>query len=141
MNAMMLVNTADVPKEKIHIPRDYQSTAVARVKTDSDTDPLQLYNNAKGPWMSPVWSLPAEPKALYASKPILVNVYRDEDLFFAENETLAAYGTGDTPQDAVQDFFMHVVHFYDHYKGLDEGELIGPALKLKKLYKNLFKGQ
>ena len=69
-------------------------------------------------------------------KPILVNVHHDGDLFFAENETLNVYGTGDTPQNAIHDLVMHIVHFFKYYKNIDESKLMGNALKLKALYQN-----
>jgi len=66
-----------------------------------------------------------------------VKAYRDEDFFFAENENLAVCGTGDTLRDALQDLELHITHFFEYYKNLDNSQPAGDALRLKSLYKNL----
>jgi hypothetical protein len=81
--------------------------------------------------------LQAETKKFYTPKPISVKIYRDEDLFFAENENLVVCGTGDTTQDALQDLCVHIIHFFEYYKKLDKSKLTGDALRLKELYQNL----
>ena len=53
-------------------------------------------------------------------------------LFFAENENLAICGTGENKQEAIQDFMIHLIHFYEYYKAIDENKLIGKAISLKK---------
>ncbi|ODS31878.1 MAG: hypothetical protein SCARUB_02992 [Candidatus Scalindua rubra] len=66
---------------------------------------------------------------------ITVKIYRDDDLFFAENETLVVCGTGDIPQDALQDLCFRIIHFFEYYKKFDESELTGDALRLKNSIK------
>ena len=78
-----------------------------------------------------------ETRRFCTSKPIAVKVYREEDLFFAENENLAVCGTGTTPQGALYDLALHIIHFYEYYRNIDASKLTGEALKLKNLYQNL----
>ena len=94
----------------------------------------EIYENAP---LAPLWRLQSKTKRFYTPIPIAVKAYRDEDFFFAENENLAVCGTGDTPQDALQDLALHITHFFEYYKNLDNSQLAGDALRLKNLYKNL----
>ena len=78
----------------------------------------EIYENAP---LAPLWRLQSKTKRFYTPIPIAVKAYRDEDFFFAENENLAVCGTGDTPQDALQDLELHITHFFEYYKNLDKG--------------------
>ena len=137
MNAPLLVNTADLQEQMTPIPGNYKRSTVMKVETDYKTDPMEIYNRVKRITPTQVWRFSANLKVYRSSKPISVKVYSDGDLFFAENETLAVCGTGDTQHDALQDWALHIVHFYEYYKQLDESQLIGEALRLKELYKSL----
>jgi hypothetical protein len=68
---------------------------------------------------------------------ISLNVYKDEKYFFAENKTLNICGTGETSDEAVKDAKIHISHFYEYYKKLEQDKLMGDALRLKELYKDL----
>lgn len=137
MSPLLVEDTYDVQEKMTYIPKDYQKVTFMKIKTDSETDPLQVYSEIRESLPIFMWRLPAKGKTLYSAKPILVRVYRDGDLFFAENETLDVYGTGDTPQNAIHDLVVHIVHFFKYYKDIDENKLMGNALKLKALYQNL----
>ena len=63
-------------------------------------------------------------------KPISVRVYFDDGLFFAENEALLLYGTGTSPDEAITDLGLHIIHFYQYYKNLDWSQITGDALRL-----------
>ena len=78
-----------------------------------------------------------EGKTFLTSRPIKVHVFRDGDLFFAENETLSVCGTGDSAWDAVEELESHIIHFYGYYKELPSERLIGEAKRLKNSYENL----
>lgn len=80
-----------------------------------------------------IMRLQEDTRPFYTSKPILVNIYRDGDLFFVENENLVICGTGHTPQEALKDLSQHIIHFLEYYKNLDKSKLIGDALRLKRL--------
>ena len=45
----------------------------------------EIYENAP---LAPLWRLQSKTKRFYTPIPIAVKAYRDEDFFFAENETL-----------------------------------------------------
>ncbi len=97
----------------------------------------QLNRNQGIPKVAPLWVVHSEGRILKTSRPITVNVFRDGDIFFAENETLLVCGTGDSAWDAVEDLEMHIFHFWKYYNGLPEDSVIGEAKRLKNQYKNL----
>lgn len=99
---------------------------------------LEKYGRDEGiPKVAPLWAVHTEGKTLKASQPIKVNVFKDGNLFFAENETLLVCGIGDSAWDAVEDLEMHIVHFWKYYNNLPEDCVIGEAKRLKTQYKNL----
>ena len=134
----LLVDSYEEIKERMeYIPVNYKSTRAIGVGTATAIDPQQIFANRIKPYVAPLWRLQSKTKRFYTPIPIAVKVYRDEDFFFAENENLAVCGTGDTPQDALQDLILHIIHFFEYYKKLDDSQLAGDALRLKTLYKNL----
>lgn len=86
---------------------------------------------------SPLWSIPK----YKVSKPIKVHIYFEDNLFFAENETLVVVGTGNSINEAMDDFCRHIIHFYHYYKRLSRDKVTGDAIRLKKLYETLFTEQ
>lgn len=128
----------DIIKEKAeYIPENYNISGDSVVVTSPEINPREVFSQKRKYQPAPIMRLQEDTRKYYTPKPILVNIYRDDDLFFAENETLVVCGTGETPQDAFQDFCLHVIHFFDYYKKLDESKLTGDALRLKELYQDL----
>ncbi len=134
----LLVDSYEEIKERMeYIPINYKSTRAIGVGTATAIDPQQVFTDRAKPCITPMWRLRSMTKRFYAPIPIAVKVYCDEDFFFAENENLVVCGTGDTPQEALQDLELHITHFFEYYKNLDNSQLAGDALRLKTLYKNL----
>jgi len=135
---MEMEDTYNLIKERLSsIPENYKSSGISEVETGQVIDPQQVLTQT---WKYPpalLWRLHTDTKKYYTPKPISVRIYRDEDFFFAENENLAVCGTGITPEEALSDFCLHIIHFFDYYKKLDKNELTGDALRLKELYKDL----
>ncbi|MBU4293125.1 MAG: hypothetical protein KJ770_03630 [Actinobacteria bacterium] len=134
----LLVDSYEEIKERMeYMPVNYKSTRAIGVGTATAIDPQQIFANRIKSYVAPLWRLQSKTKRFYTPIPIAVKAYRDEDFFFAENENLAVCGTGDTPQDALQDLELHITHFFEYYENLDNSQLAGDALRLKNLYKNL----
>jgi hypothetical protein len=89
------------------------------------------------PEVAPLWAVHAEGKLFRVSQPIRVHVFRDGNLFFAENETLLVCGTGDSAWEAVEDLELHIIHFYNYYKELPSDRVMGEAKRLKAIYRDL----
>ena len=86
----------------------------------------------------PMIRIPDNTKSIRNTKPITIKIFIEEDIFFAENENLAICGTGESKQEAINDFVMHLIHFYEYYKTINDDILMGEAIRLKKLYNDLF---
>jgi hypothetical protein len=138
MSFKLLEDTYDVIKERTeYMPENYKSSGDSVVATSPEIDPQETFREQTRYQPTPIMRLQEDTRKFYTPKPISVIIYRDEDLFFAENEKLVVCGTGYTRQEAVQDLSLHIIHFFEYYKNLDESNLIGDALRLKELYQDL----
>lgn len=128
----------DIMKEKAEdIPENYIRSGDSVVVTSPEINTREVFSHQRKYPPAPIWRLQEDNKKYRSSKPITVKTYRDDDLFFAENETLTVCGTGDTVQGALQDFCLHIIYFFEYYKKLDGSKLTGDALRLKELYQDL----
>ena len=135
MPATLTEETYDLIKERRrYLPSNYRSTSVTEVGTANIIDWQQVFKNKKTIF---IYRLFKENKRYLTNKPIAVKIYQDEDLFFTENENLNVCGTGETSQEALADLYLHILHFYNYYREIDEERLIGDAVRLKELYHGL----
>ena len=100
----------------------------------------------KKPWRwgsiigkTPLWRFTSPKAEIISAKPVLVKVSKGESLFFAENENLGIFATGESRNEAIRAFNEHLIHFHKHYKQLDWNKATGEAQRLKKIYEDLFK--
>jgi hypothetical protein len=89
------------------------------------------------PFKFPLFQLTISGRTLVPSKPIGINVTQDGAWFFAENEALKVVGTGGSLEEAVLDVEHHIVHFWQYYRSLQDSQVTGDAVRLKKLFSNL----
>lgn len=90
---------------------------------------------------APLWTIPTKTKKYKVSKPIKVKIYHEDNLFFAESETLVVIGAGESITDAIDDLGKQIIHFYKYYKRLPWNRVTGDAVRLKGLYETLFVDQ
>ena len=135
MPATLTEETYDLIKERRrYLPSNYRSTLVAEIGTTNIIDWQQVFKNKKTIY---IYMLFKKNKRYLTNKPIAVKIYQDEGLFFTENENLNVCGTGETSQEALADLYLHILHFYNYYREIDEERLIGDAVRLKELYYGL----
>lgn len=89
------------------------------------------------PFKFPLFQLAISGRTFLPSKPIGINVTQDGAWFFAENEALKVVGTGGSLEEAVLDLEHHIVHFWEYYRSLQDSQVTGDAVRLKKLFSNL----
>lgn len=138
MNAVNIAEGYQLRDERLRfMPENFQR-GVATLSTASELDAR--------PWPSefsavktPCWRFSALDRVVISSKPVSIRISKGEALFFAENENLGIYATGETRSEAIQAFSDHVTHFYHHYKTLSWDRVTGEACRLKKLYEDLFR--
>lgn len=142
MSPLLAEDTYDEVKDRMEqIPEDYVRSRLVEMSMGPTMDLQFVLRQATKYKPAPLWKLCAGNKTFYASKPISVRIYREDDLFFAENENLVVCGTGTTPRDALDDLCLHIVYFFEYYKKMNKDRLTGDALRLKALYENLLTEQ
>ena len=135
MATVLVEEDYDLMEErKRDLPNNYKSTLVAEVGTAEIIDWQQIFKNKKTIY---IYRLFKENKRYIINNPIAVKIYQDEGLFFTENENLNVCGTGETSQEALADLYLHILHFYNYYREINEERLTENAIKLKKLYHDL----
>ena len=125
-----------VKERKAYFPDEYKGASPFVGTAAQSIQPESYFYSGRFS-TAPLMEFRGEQKSYVTSKPILVKVYREDDIFFAENESLVLCGTGASREEAVLDFIKHVDYFYNFYKRQIESELMGDALRLKKIYSNL----
>ncbi len=121
-------------------PRFYE-TCEAFIDTANSVIAKDIYDKLSMQAISnaiPIIHIPKNIRCVKNTKPIAISLYVEEGMFFAENKNLAICGSGENKREAINDFMIHLIHFYEYYKSIDEDKLIGKAIKLKKLYSELF---
>jgi len=107
------------------------------ISTSADIDIRVWMNQANLPTL--LWEFQRGSKAIYPTKPVPVNISRGDNLYFAENEKLGIFVTGESREAAISEFSQEVVHFYEYYKSLGKDKVTGEAHRLKKMYNSCFK--
>ena len=122
-----------------YVPQNFEAYACISTSADFDVTGILVARLSWANFPTLVWRFQKGRKVIYAVRPVKVNISRGESLYFAENEKLGIFVTGESPQEANRAFEEEVVHFYDHYKSLSSEEVTGEAQKLKGLYSRWFK--
>lgn len=119
-------------------PIGFSSLSQASVD-DAPTYVEQLLSNAptSQSFKVPLLYLGVEGRRFLPEKPIGVQVTQDGAWFFAENASLNVIGTGKSAEEAVLDLQHHIVHFWEHYRAIQDTQVIGEAVRLKRLFSNL----
>jgi len=85
----------------------------------------------------PIWNPKGKTTTYRTKKPIAETIYKDNGLFFAENENLSVCGYGETQEKAMLELGLHILHFYRYYRKLNKDDAVGEAVRLKEFYKDL----
>ena len=140
MSLTYVEDSYDLLRERAaYIPPNFQRSIAGSIGTAESIDPYEIIKSKlRSYFNSALLKVESDTKEYITAKPISVKVYSDEKLYFAENENLAVCGTESDHEGAIYDLGLHIIHFFEYYKKIDEGKLAGEGLRLKKLYKNLF---
>lgn len=138
MNASFIFGSyEEIKTRQQYIPENYLNLPSPPATGVGITLVGQFRQDEVIPKVAVLWAVHSGEKRFRTSKPIQVHVFRDDDLFFAENENLLVCGTGDSAWEAVEDLELHIIHFWKYYSKLSSDRVIGDAKRLKALYKNL----
>lgn len=107
----------------------------ARAETAADLDrPSVVASSSR--YQIPAWVFTDGEVTLRANRPVVIKLVRVDDVFLAEHESLDIYATGETAEQAVNDFSRQVIDFHHFYLGQPDEKLMGQAVKLKRLFQN-----
>lgn len=123
--------------ERLRFMPEHFQRGVTAVSTASELD-VPPWSSGFSAIRTPLWRFSSMHTVIISSKPVSVRISKGETLFFAENENLGIYATGETSGEAIHAFSEHLVHFYVHYTRLSWDRVTGEARRLKKLYEDLF---
>lgn len=123
--------------ERLRFMPEHFQRGVTAVSTASELD-MPAWSSGFSAVRTPLWKFPSLNTVILSSKPVSVRISKAEVLFFAENENLGIYATGETRIEAIHAFSKELVHFYVHYKRLSWDRVTGEGRRLKKLYEDLF---
>lgn len=83
----------------------------------------------------PVWLFISGERRLVCRRPVEVEISSDpESGVLVSCERLHVYASGFSYNEAVESLHEQVVHFYDEYTSLGEGDVIGQAVEIRHLY-------
>jgi hypothetical protein len=103
---------------------------------DYHTDNNSILNKIST--FSPLWKFKYKQKEYILKKPLKISVYFEDKYWFVENETLVLISNGNTKDEAINDFYCQVIHFYNYYNKLSRDMVTGDAIRLKKEFEKLF---
>lgn len=87
----------------------------------------------------PMWLFVSDDTRLLCPRGVEVEISQDEDCgYLASCERLHVFASGHTYQEAVDSLTEQVVHFYREYVALEEDDLIGKAIEIRRLYRDNF---
>jgi len=66
-----------------------------------------------------------------------VETYQDGRFWYVKNEELNIIGTGDSQEEAKNDFYSLIIHFHDYYKRLSADKVTGEASRLKNIFETI----
>lgn len=75
---------------------------------------------------------------LRAAKAVSIRIHQGEELWFAENDRLNVYATGESPEHAIKEFSLLLLHLYRYFKGLQPSKRMAHARKLKQIFADAF---
>ncbi|HPV39726.1 MAG TPA: hypothetical protein PKX40_01010 [Spirochaetota bacterium] len=137
MSAAYAIAENDVWSERQnYVPRSYSGAAPSFTADDIQSDRL-VSDVFRRKISIPLWNVKAEQVSYKTRKPIQVNIFEDDGLYFAENETLNVCGYGETKEKAIFDLSLHIIYYYNYYNGINEADLMDEGIRLKNLYRDL----
>lgn len=88
------------------------------------------------PAVLPLFSFSVGTDVKRLSKPLLLRVAIEQGEYFVENDALHIFGNGPTLSRAVE-FARDLAYSWQYYCGLNDDQVAGDAVTLKKLYEEL----
>ncbi len=82
----------------------------------------------------PLWDLEVGGQVVRPAIPVGIKLRREGDCFLAENDALALYGSGFSPEDAIADFRATASYFVAEYRSLGPDDVVGLGARLRETF-------
>ena len=105
-------------------------------KIETGDEPTPVSGRSSLPTV--LWDVGSGSLKRHAIKPITVELRTEGPHWLAENETLRIFANGPTVAAALENFQDHLIYFHGYYAELKQDEVIGDAVRLKKLFASIF---
>jgi hypothetical protein len=107
-----------------------------------DKPELQTYAGLSSQKASPLRSVPifeigAFDHAVKLRKPVVAKISFEGGIVFAENETLALFGSGADLAEAIAEFHSDLYSIWHHYHSLSDDQVTGHGRTLKAILDGL----
>lgn len=93
----------------------------------------------ESPKIYPIWIISTETHSIDLTKPLLLELSREEDLYIFFNEETRLLGTGKSKYEALEDFMNSFVEVYTSYKETPLEQLSEKAVEFLKYLESLIK--
>ena len=122
-----------------YMPENYERYVY--ISTGADIGLWEYFEALASSYSSrlPLWRFSGRDRTIYPKEPISLSIIKGDTLYFAENETLGIFATGESRDAAIEDFVEQVLYFYEYYKAMSWDKVIGEARRLKEIYSEHFK--
>jgi hypothetical protein len=117
--------------------------SVSKSKTENaivltgSTD-VKAENSLKDSFVIPRRLFSANGYKLKAVRNVAIVFKRGSCSWFAANEKLDIFATGDSIEEANHEFTVMIIDFYQHYRDLPKSRALPRALRLKQLFEKIF---
>jgi len=124
-----------------HRSKPYKSVSKKKIENDivsTGSSDVEAENSLKDSFVIPRRLFYANGYTLKAVRNIAIAFKRGSYSWFAENEKLDIFATGDSIQEANHEFNVMIIDFYQHYRDVPKSKALPQALRLKQLFEKTF---
>lgn len=123
-------------QEKVTGSREFLNAASFTAGEDIEYSNL-MSNNIKRPICKDVFE--HDGKQVESSAPVKISISKEEGGYLAENTKLHIFATGETEEEALEDFESQLIYFYGEYTNCRDEKLNAEARLIREIYQTRFK--
>lgn len=95
----------------------------------------ELIDESNKPY--PVFAINVDGEMRLLRKTIELNLRCEDGYYFSENEMYNISGNGDSARESLKNAVYDISYFYNYYLSLNDNELVGNGLELKRIYSQI----
>jgi len=131
MNKSLAYAYYDEPTQSSGLVTATNTVRVSKATVASDYEAINDQN------LYPVFAINIDGELKQLKKFILLRLRYEDGYYFSENEMFNISGNGDSVGEALKNATSDISYFYNHYLSLNDDELVGNGLELKRIYSQI----